>query len=131
MKNLSRLLMLATVVFLLTACSASIDWARSHGQALNRSSAHFTNETETRSHTLTIRETMRTMDLELNITLDEGVIVYRLFDPDGVLKWENEAEVLERRLTIKESFTPVVGEWTLEARLTDASGEYELVWRGQ
>lgn len=131
MKNLSRLLILATVVFLLTACSASIDWARSHGQAQNRSSAHFTNETETRSHTLTIREAMRTMDLELDITLNEGAIVCRLFDPDNALKWEKEIEVPKRHLTIKDSFTPMVGEWTLEVMLLDASGEYDLVWRGQ
>jgi hypothetical protein len=34
-------------------------------------------------------------------------------------------------LNSSERFAPVVGEWTLEVMLLDASGEYELVWRGQ
>ena len=125
----TKLVLLLTVTFLLTACSASVEWARSYGQALNQSSAHFTNETETRSHTLTIRERMQTMTFDLEATVSRGTATFRLLDPDGALRWTQEVTP-DSQLTTSKEYTPTAGEWTLEVALLDASGEYELVWRG-
>jgi hypothetical protein len=122
--------LLLTAVFLLAACSASVEWARSHGQTLNQSSAHFTDETETRSHALTVRESMQTMTIDLEATVSQGTATFWLLDPDGTLLWEQEVTP-NKQLTANQAYTPSAGEWTLEVTLLDASGEYELVWRGR
>jgi hypothetical protein len=130
MKKVYQLSFLMMAFVLLSACSAGVEWARTRGQALNQSSAHFTDKTEVRSHSLTVRESMRSVTLELEATVSQGVVTYRLLDPTGTLLWEQEVTPAEGLNSI-ERFAPVVGEWTLEVMLLGASGEYELVWRGQ
>jgi outer membrane biogenesis lipoprotein LolB len=125
-----RSILLLTAVFLLTACSASVEWARSHGQALNQSSADFADETETRSHTLTVRESMQTIIFDLEATVSQGAVTFRLLNPDGTPLWEQEVTP-DGQLTTSKRYTPTAGEWTLEVMLLDASGEYELVWRAR
>jgi hypothetical protein len=76
---------------------------------------------------LEVKPDMTTIKLDVYADLSSGSIKFLLTDPNGVVCWEEEIAGPDR---YKEThkFDPVVGDWTLEVALEDATGGYDIRW---
>jgi len=119
------LLLIVILVLFLLACSVSSTRSGSR----SNSDAGFTHETNTDTIDMEIKPAMRSHTLDLNLEVEAGQILTKLTDPNGDVHW---FEVFEVPAEFDETFVLdlIVGDWTLEIALDEASGSYSVRWEG-
>ena len=127
MKRLFTIALIVVLLALQLACSFSRGIERSSHRSHNRSSSHFERTTETRLFTYEVGESMRHIDLDVEMKLDEGAVEWHVVDPEGEVRWEHRVDT-HRRVHEGCNLQPVTGEWYIEVEMHDAAGEYTFVW---
>jgi hypothetical protein len=119
------ILLIVILVLFLSACSGSRTRSGSH----SNSDAGFTHETTTDTIDIEIKPAMRSHTLDFSLEVDTGQISTKLTDPNGDVQW---SEVFEAPAEFDETFALdlIVGHWSLEITLEEASGSYSVRWEG-
>ena len=120
--------LLVALVLIQLAWVQSCGFSRSHSSSEHHARSNFTDETETRLMTLDVRSAMTSVDLRVQVALMDGALTWTLMDPDGDVRWEEEVVAPARRNESR-AFEPIVGEWTLEVSLEEATGGYDILWQ--
>ncbi len=124
-----RAILLVTGVLLaLTGCYSTINGT---SQISTRSEKlNFTHATEIKETELVIEPGMEFHTLSIRkINLSSGAIKFTLIGPDESVVWEQafaDSTDFQRDLTLD----AIQGKWLLRIELTNATGSYDLVWRG-
>lgn len=121
------MLLLVFLVLMQVACGQSSRRPGTNSKSEHRSRGNFTRETETKVDTLEVKPDMTTIKLDVYAKLSSGSIKFLLTDPDGEVQWEEEIAAPDRYKEVH-GFDPVVGDWTLELTLEDATGNYDVQW---
>jgi hypothetical protein len=121
------MLLLVSLALMQVACGQSSRRLGTHSTSDHHSRGNFTQETETKVDTLEVKPDMTTIKLDVYAELSSGSIKFLLADPNGEVIWEEEITGPDR---YKEThkFDPVVGDWTLDLTLEDATGGYDIQW---
>ena len=69
--------------------------------------------------------------LELQVQLEQGTLEWTLTDPQGVVRWQGQAEAGEEVDVSRTFVNPAPGRWDLAFRLVQAAGEYHAPWTVQ
>lgn len=120
-------LLLVFLVLVQVACGQSSRRLGTHSKSEHQSRGDFTRETETKVDTLEVKPGMTTIKLDVYAKLSSGSMRLLLTDPNGEVRWEEEIAGPDRYKEVQK-FDPVVGDWTLELTLEDATGSYDIQW---
>ena len=129
MKRNQILVGLLFLAFLALAQAACVQSTGTHAKSDSRSRSSFAGESEVRIDTLEVRSAMTRASLDVRVTLSQGAVTLVLTDPQGVVHWEEEI-VAPARYDESIEHALIVGEWTLEITLQDATGSCDIRWQG-
>jgi hypothetical protein len=122
-------LLLVFLALVQVGCAQSVSHSGTNSESESRSRSDFTAETGSRTITLDVRPAMTSVDLDVQVTLSSGSATLRLTDPNGDVRWEEEI-VAPASYSKSTGFEAVAGEWALEVSLENATGGYDIQWRG-
>lgn len=66
--------------------------------------------------------------LDMQVRLDQGTLEWTLTDPQGVVRWQDQAAAGEDVNLSRTFDNPAPGRWDLKFRLVAAAGEYHAPW---
>ena len=119
----ARLIVLALLVVALAAlpgCLSDGHHGRTH---TSQQGLQATTNTDTVTHELP--DTAEKFSLSIEIMADAGTFKWELTDPNGVAQWEGRADAGQK---VKETrpLDLIVGEWSLDIRMENAGGSYDI-----
>jgi hypothetical protein len=120
----STFILIAIVAMILAACAAFRD------TSTVRSRWCLTDRTETKSLTYEMRAGMQKIEIEFEALIDNGSLAWKLTDPKGVLRWEDEIAAV-RCAKDDRSFDTLEGEWAMDLDLEKFTGKFEVCWKAR
>jgi hypothetical protein len=120
----SILIPIAVGAMILAACAAFRD------TSTVRSRWCLVDRTETKNLTYEIRADMQKIEIELEAQIDNGLLAWKLTDPEGVLRWEEEIAAV-RCAKDDRSFDALEGEWAMDLDLKKFTGKFEVCWKAR
>lgn len=125
MKKSSSFLLIGMVLVLVSLSACGGHLGRSHG-----SRTAIQNETHTDVYTYDLPGTAKTFTLDLKFTAVQGNFHWTVTDPEGQTAWEGSLESPGNTQESKQ--LPLVpGQWTLNVRMEQASGSYDIEWQSR
>jgi hypothetical protein len=117
-------MLIAVVAMSLVACTAFRDTSTA------RSRCCFIDRTETKSLTYEMHAGTQKIEIEFEALIDDGALAWKLTDPEGVLRWEDE---IAARHCAKDdrSFDTLEGEWVMNLDLEKFTGKFEVCWKAR
>ena len=102
-------------------------------RASSRSAVHkagrYRKATRVDSYIIIAKERAGRPGLVIEIDNDAGRVSWTLTDPQGRVAWQDSVQGDENAKRAAK-LERIVGEWTIELELVDATGRYEFRWEG-
>jgi hypothetical protein len=118
-----------TLIASALACGLSSAPSGDQSKTTSDSRSNFTDKTEDQVITVEIKSDMRSNRLHMKAKLEAGNLDWKLIDPEGDIQWQGELTAPDK-LNENRKLEVIPGEWRLEISLTNATGNYEVDWKG-
>jgi len=116
------------VIFIIIGILLMSIMSCSRSKSVSKGHSSFSNpRNKTDEYTFEVRSSQNSIDMEFDITIEEGLLLFSLTNPNGEVAWCQEISSSDK-FKRKESFEAIEGLWNLEVTMKEAVGRYSHEW---